>query len=169
MEHFGKKVIIDGIEFPSLKEGRFYQQFIKNCGKNYHVHPSYPLIEKFEVGGYPMRGVTYAPDFVIFDGDEIAHVYDVKTSLSSKAIDNAAKLRFKLFAKRYGVPVEVVVPRKSDFKMKFFGYANARIQTAHAKRDRHGNVKMSKKGNVIYEYYDVHRNVNYDIHDTIGW
>lgn len=115
-----------------------------------------------------MRGISYAPDFVVFDSDEIAHVYDVKTSLSQRAIDSAAKLRFKLFAKRYGIPVEVVVPRKHDFKAKFYGFTNPRLQNAHARRDRHGNVKLNKSGSVMYEYYDVHHSVNYDIHDTIG-
>lgn len=168
IEHFGKTVIIDGIKFPSEKEANFYLHFIKNCGKNYHVHPSYSLIDKFQVGGNSMRGISYAPDFVIFEGDEIAHVYDVKTSLSQLAIDSAAKLRFKLFALRYGIPVEVVVPRKHDFKTKFYGFSDPRLQTPHARHDRHGNVKLSKRGTVMYEYYDVHRNVNYDIHDTIG-
>lgn len=168
MKHFGKKIELDGIKFDSKKEAFFYQHYIENCGKNYHVHPNYPLVDKFPVGGYPMRGISYAPDFVIFNGDEIAHVYDVKTSLSNRAIDGAAKLRFKLFALRYGVPVEVVVPRQHDFKSKFFGFSNTRLQTAYAQRDRHGNVKLNKNGNVMYEYYDVHHNINYDISDTIG-
>lgn len=168
MQHFGKKVEIDGFKLDSEKEAAFYQRFIKNCGKNYHVHPSYPLIDRFPVGGSPMRGVSYAPDFVIFDGDEIMHVYDVKTSLSPLAIDGAAKLRFKMFAVRYGMPVEVVVPRKHDFKVKLFGFSNTRLQNAYARHDRHGNMKLNKKGNVMYEYYDVHHTVNYDIHDTIG-
>lgn len=168
MNHFGKKVECDGIKFDSEKERDFYLRFIKDCGKNYHVHPSYPLFEKFPVGGYSMRGISYAPDFVVFDSDEIAHVYDVKTSLSQQAIDSAAKLRFKLFALRYGIPVEVVVPRKHDFKAKFYGFTNPRLQSAHARRDRHGNVKLNKSGSVMYEYYDVHHSVNYDIHDTIG-
>ena len=65
MNHFGKKVECDGIKFDSAKECDFYLRFIKNCGKNYHVHPSYPLFEKFPVGGYSMRGISYAPDFVV--------------------------------------------------------------------------------------------------------
>lgn len=49
------------------------------------------------------------------------------------------------------------------------GFENPRLQTRHVKRDRHGNIKYTAKGNPQYEYYDVHKNVNYDIHDTIGW
>jgi hypothetical protein len=48
-------------------------------------------------------------------------VIDVKNGFSAYAVDAACKLRFKLFTKRYKVPVEVVVPRKNDFKVKIFG------------------------------------------------
>ena len=36
-------------------------------------------------------------------------------------VDAAAKLRFKLFTEKYKVPVECVVVRKNDFKIKVFG------------------------------------------------
>lgn len=169
MEHFGKKVKLDGYTFDSQKEAQFYQRFIKDCGHRYKVHPSYPLLDKCLVGGYDMKAHGYRPDFVVYDGDEVAHVYDVKTSLDNRAVDASAKLRFAIFARRYGVPVEVVVPRKNDFKTKLFDYSNAKIQKAHAKRDVHGNVKTYKNGHVKYAYYDVHESVEYDIHDTIGF
>ena len=44
------------------------------------------------------------------------HVYDVKNSFGIYGIDAAAKLRFRLFAGKYGHPVEAVVVRKYDFK-----------------------------------------------------
>lgn len=169
MEHFGKEIELDGYKFDSEKEAHFYQRFIKNCGRNYKVHPTYPLLDKFPVGGYNMRGISYTPDFIVYEEGEIAHVYDVKTSLDARAIDTAAKIRFKLFAHRYHMPVEVVVPRKNDFKMKVFNFGNTKVQAAHAKHDRKGNVKTYKNGHIMYDYYDVHKNVNYNLHDTIGF
>lgn len=169
MKHFGKKVEFDGYTFDSGKEKNFYERFIKSSGRNYKVHPTYQLLDKFSVGGYTMRGLSYTPDFVVYEAGEIAHVYDVKTSVDMKAIDVGAKIRFILFAYRYRVPVEVVVPRKNDFKMKLLSFSNTRIQQAHAQHDRKGNVKTYKNGHIKYAYYDVHKNVDYDIHDTIGF
>ncbi len=96
MEHFGKKVKLDGYTFDSQKEAQFYQRFIKDCGHRYKVHPSYPLLDKCLVGGYDMKAHGYRPDFVVYDCDEVAHVYDVKTSLDNRAVDASAKLRFAI-------------------------------------------------------------------------
>ncbi|WP_323067565.1 hypothetical protein [Limosilactobacillus reuteri] len=30
-------------------------------------------------------------------------------------------------------------------------------------------MKRKKNGEPMYDYYDVHKSVNYDIRDTIGW
>lgn len=46
------------------------------------------------------------------------YVYDVKSGFTSYAINSGANIRFKLFAFKYNQPVEVVVPRKHDFRMK---------------------------------------------------
>ncbi|AZA17298.1 MAG: Holliday junction resolvase (endogenous virus) [Lactobacillus phage ViSo-2018a] len=87
------------------------------------VHPNYRIIDKFELeSGLNIRGAAYTPDVVIEDRQgNLLHVYDVKNSFTAYGIDAAAKLRFKLFTKRYGVPVECVVVRKNEFKVKVFG------------------------------------------------
>ena len=170
MKHFNKWIVIDGYKFPSEKEANFYLRFIKTCGKRYEVHKSFELISKFSVGGYKQRSITYTPDFVIFDADgRIEHVYDVKSGINQRAVDTAAKIRFKLFSLKTGLPVEVVVPRKHDFKMKLYGFTTNRIQDPHVRYDRHGNMKQKDNGEPMYDYYDVHRSVNYDIRNTIGW
>ena len=116
-----------------------------------------------------MRGLTYAPDFVVYGTDgQIEHVYDVKSGINQRAVDTAAKIRFKLFSLKTGLPVEVVVPRKHDFKMKLYGFTTNRIQDPHGRYDRHGNIKRKENGEPMYDYYDVHKSVNYDIRDTIG-
>lgn len=62
-----------------------------------------------------------------------------------------------------------MVPRKHDFKMKLFGFTNPRIQEAYAHHDIHGNVRLRKNGEPYYDYYNVYKNINYDVHDLIGF
>lgn len=170
MNYFGKKVHYKDWNFDSEKERDFFIRFIENSGKKFKVHPSYKVVDKFPVGGYNQQGITYAPDFVLFDDEgAIAHVYDVKTGINQRAVDTAAKLRFKLFSLKTDLPVEVVVPRQHDFKMKLFGFTDPRIQEAHARHDRHGNVKRNNKGNPMYDYYNVYKSIDYDVHDLIGF
>ena len=68
-----------------------------------------------------------------------------------------------------GLPVEVVVPRKHDFKMKLFGFTNSRIQEAYARHNIHGNVRRRKNGEPYYDYYNVYKSIDYDVHDLIGF
>lgn len=174
MNHFGKKVHYKDWDFDSIKERDFFIQFIESSGKKFKVHPSYKIIDKFPVGGYNQRGITYAPDFVVYSHDgAVEHVYDVKTGINQRAVDTSAKLRFKLFSLRTGLPVEVVVPRQHDFKMKLLGYGKSDIQPAHKQYDKHGKLKTHKtrKGEVVptYAYYNVYKNIDYDVHDLIGF
>ena len=113
--------------FDSQKEFLFYQRFLEKYDRPdsefiVKIHPNYEIIEKFKISGLEIRGANFKPDFVIEDrqGKKL-HIYDVKNGFTAYAIDAAAKLRFKLFTKRYGIPVECVVVRKNDFKVKVFG------------------------------------------------
>lgn len=161
MKHFGKKVYYKDWDFDSIKERDFFIQFIENSGKKFKVHPSYKIIDKFPVGGYNQRGITYAPDFVVYSNDgAVEHVYDVKTGINQRAVDMSAKLRFKLFSLRTGLPVEVVVPRKHDFKMKLYGFTT-NFQEPHTRKKRNGKV--------VTDYYNVYKNIDYDIADLIGF
>lgn len=114
----GKKITIDGYKFDSHQEADFYVQFIKGAGLPFQVHPTYPIIDKFAVGGINMRGLTYTPDFVIKDSTGRDRCFDVKNSFTGYGVNAEAKLKFKLFAKRYNSPVEVVIPRKGWFWLK---------------------------------------------------
>lgn len=170
MEHFGKKVELDGYKFDSQKEAQFYLQFIKLSGKRFDVHRQFEIVSKFKVGGYNQRGVTYTPDFVVYnDHNDIMHVYDVKTSLSGKGIDSGAKLRFKWFMHRYRIPVEIVVPRAHDFKMALYGFTTLTMLDQHVQHDRSGNAKHYKNGNPRFDYYNVYQDINYDVHEFVGW
>lgn len=142
--YFGKKVKLDGYTFDSKKEAQFYLQFVKPSGMRFDVHPHYRVIDLFPMGGYRMRGMTYTPDFVLTRPDgSIAHVYDVKAGFTNYSVSTAARLRFKLFALRYHVPVECVIVRKHDFRVKILGFT----------------TKLDE-----YQRQDV----NYDLSDIIG-
>ena len=128
VKHFGKKTEYNGYKFDSLKEKDFYQRFCEKYDTESSelkvlVHPSYPIIDKFVIGsGLTIRGAKYTPDVVITgQHGEFLHVYDVKNSFSVYGVDSAAKLRFKLFTKLYKIPIECIVPRRNDFKVKVFG------------------------------------------------
>lgn len=127
VKHFGKKTEYNGYMFDSLKEKDFYQRFCMKYDRpdselKILVHSSYPTIDKFEVAGITMRGSRYTPDIVVTDQQgNLLHVYDVKNDFSSYGVDSAAKLRFKLFAERYKIPVECVKVYKDHFKVKIFG------------------------------------------------
>ena len=125
----GEKTEYHGYKFDSIKEMAFYQRFLEKYDNDpdsklvIKVHPSYSVISGFELeSGLKFRGAKYTPDFTVEDRQgNLLHVIDVKNGFSAYAIDQAAKLRFKLFTKRYKVPVEAVVIRKNDFKVKIFG------------------------------------------------
>lgn len=121
---FGQKTHFDGYTFDSKKEEAFYRSFVKTSGYKFTVHERFKLHDKIELLGglIKLRGSYYTPDFVLYDDNgEIAHVIDVKNSFTSFAIDAAASLRFKMFALTYHIPVEVVVPRVTSFKVKVMG------------------------------------------------
>ena len=169
MDHFGKRVVYDGYTFDSAKERDFYVKFIKPSGLRFEVHPNFKIIDKFMVGGTYVRGVWYKPDFVVYDHDgEIKHVYDVKPSVDSQGTDTAAKLRFKLFEKRYRIPVEVIVPRKHDFKMTILGITDLSLLDKHVKRDRQGREKQTAARNYQFGYHNVYTDINYSVWDIIG-
>lgn len=113
----GIKVSFDGYKFDSQKEYLFYSKFVKGSGYKFDVHPAYELVATTPIEQAKIGSARYTPDFVIYDdGGKIKHVYDVKNSLTVYGIDASAKLRFRLFAARYGIPVEAVVVRANDFK-----------------------------------------------------
>lgn len=78
--------------------------------------------------------------------------------------------RFKLFALKNNLPVEIVVPRAHDFKMTMFGWTKNAMLDQHVHYDIHGKMKINKhNGQPIYDHYNVYKGINYDIHDLVGW
>lgn len=124
----GNKVNYRDYIFDSQKEFFFYQRFCEKYDRPdsdfiVKIHPGYDIIDSWELeSGLKIRGAKFTPDVVITDKQgNLLHVYDVKNGFTSYAIDSACKLRFKLFTRRYEIPVEVAIVRKNDFKVKIFG------------------------------------------------
>lgn len=114
----GNKIKSDGHTFDSKKEFDFYDRFVKDCGYDYEVHPRFILRKLTEIDGAKISAIRYTPDFIIYERNgRFKHVYDVKNSFGAYGIDQSNKLRFKLFAEEYGIPVEAVVVRTNDFKV----------------------------------------------------
>ena len=143
LQHYGNKIKEGGTTFDSQKEYNFYKKFLENSGYKIIVHDKFRLLDKVVIDDkISIRGITYRPDFVVLDKDDIiTHVYDVKNGFTNYAIDRGANLAFKLFAETYKIPVEVVVVRTHDFKTKILG--------------------TTKKYEIQY-----HDNVNYDWRDN---
>ena len=97
----GNKVNYKNMIFDSQKEFLFYQRFLEKYDRSDSefvvlVHPSYNIIDKFEISGLTIRGARYTPDMVVTDKQgNLLHIYDVKNGFTAYAIDAAAKLRFK--------------------------------------------------------------------------
>lgn len=43
--HFGKKVVIDGLKFDSMKEASFYQLYLKPSGYQFTTQERFTLLE----------------------------------------------------------------------------------------------------------------------------
>ena len=168
MEHKAQKVVIDGYTFDSKKEGQFYWQFVKNYGLKFEVHPHFRYVDKKAKDGLNIGSKIYTPDFVIYEGGEIKHIYDVKTSVSLYGMTQGARDNIYWFQRMTPYWVQLVVPRSHDFQMTLYGTTSKTVLDAHAHRDRHGNVKYTSNGNCKYDYYNVYPDFNYDLRDIVG-
>lgn len=120
--HFRQKVTIDGIEFDSKREAAFYQNFFRGKVARFTYHPKFVIDEQFQLGGRKVKAKTYVPDFLIYNKEgDWAHVIDIKTGFSFKAIDSGTRDKFRMFEKFYNFPVEIVVPSTKTFRVKILG------------------------------------------------
>ena len=143
--HFAKKVELDGYRFDSQKEAAFYQRYVKSSGYKFECQKNFVLMDKYEgLGVVNLKRTAYKADFVIYNEDgSIKHVYDVKNGYTEYAIDPKSKLKFSLFARKYGVPVEVVVMRKNYFNVAILGTTK--------------KVKPVPMVNIDYDWQDIIR------------
>ena len=95
-----KKVVIDGIEFPSEKEGERYIELkmLEKAGKikDLKLQPVFLLQEGFYYQGKAIRQITYRADFEYVNEKGERVVEDVKGFRTE-----VYKLKKKLFLKKY--------------------------------------------------------------------
>ena len=143
-KYFNKRIVKYGEKWDSKKELIFFERFIMPNVKPYnsssklicHVHQGFILRHKQKCRGLNVPSEKYTPDFVIYNEDlEMVHVYDVKSSISTKrpakSATQSANSKFKWFSTIYDIPVEVVVPREHDFKMAMTVYGSQLPITYH--------------------------------------
>lgn len=140
--HFGKKVVLDGFKFDSLKEATFYQRYIKPSGYSFTCQQRFTLLDTFTLELIKLRQTAYKSDFVVYDENgELKHVYDVKNGYDEYSIDKKSKIKFSLFARKFKVPVEVVVLRPNHFDSAVIGTTK--------------RVKPVAKQNIDYDWQDL--------------
>ena len=120
----GKKIEKYGEKWDSQKELWFYERFImdKWPSRLVSIHPKFELLKLKKIGIASISSISYTPDVVIYTRDgHLKHVYDVKNSFGPYGIDNGNRLTFRLFAMKYGIPIEAVVVRSHDFRCMAIG------------------------------------------------
>ena len=104
---YGNHVVrYDGYKFDSDQEFERYvylkNQQIRGKISNLTVHPEYPLLSTFSVGGKKFREIKYIADFeYIKDGFTV--IEDVKGVET-----DVFKLKYKMFAAKYGKIISIV-------------------------------------------------------------
>lgn len=133
-----KKMVVDGIKFDSKAEARYYEKlrdsgmsFMPLSGRYCSIQHDVILQDSFVLDGKKFQPVKYRADFVIFDGQKIIKVIDVKGYQ-----DSFSKLKMKMFAFRYGFPVVFAkYDKPRDVFIEMSCFESARLQDKRA-RDR---------------------------------
>ena len=99
-KYHAKKVLINGIQFDSIMESRFYLllQAFKRTGKiiNFEMQKKFVLIPSFKKNGKTIREIAYIADFVVYGNDGKVDVIDIK-GLETPEF----KLKYKMFERFY--------------------------------------------------------------------
>lgn len=94
------KVTIDGHKFDSRTEGDYYYKLkidkANGLIKDFKIHPTFVLQEKFKYNGKTIAAITYTPDFEVENLDGTIDMIDVKGVKTE-----AFKLKEKLFKYKY--------------------------------------------------------------------
>lgn len=108
-----KKVVVDGIEFDSKIEARYYEhlKLLKTQGivKDFELQPKFTLLESFKKNGKTYRAITYNADFKVEYVDGHIEVIDVKGMVTQQF-----ELRRKLFEYRYPYELKLITYSKID-------------------------------------------------------
>lgn len=143
-----KKTTIDGIEFHSQMEARYYQHLKTLIEKGevleVELQPSFLLQERFTKNKKTFRPITYTADFKVtyIDRTEIVDVKGRK--------DESFKLRHKLFEYKYR-DLSLILLTDELKHGEFISYSQYLIEKRKRKRVKTGDQSRSKvirrKGN----------------------
>ena len=103
-----KKVVVDGYNFDSKAEARYYQKlrdsgesFLPLSAEYWEMQKMIPIQPACELKtGEKIQAVRYKADFVKYKDGQIVKVVDVKGYQDAISV-----LKMKMFAKTYGYPV----------------------------------------------------------------
>lgn len=103
-KYHNKKIVIDGIEFHSKKEGNRYRELklLERAGmiKDLEIQPAFLLLPGFKKNGITYQKTTYIGDFKYFDVEQDKYIVeDVKSPATAK--DKVYRIKKKLFEYKY--------------------------------------------------------------------
>lgn len=102
-KYHSKKVVIDGIEFQSHKEGNRYSQLkiLEKAGliKDLELQKTFELQEGFKLNGKSHRKITYIADFYYYDNHLKRYVVEDVKGYKTEVY----KLKKKMFMYKYQV------------------------------------------------------------------
>ena len=101
-KYFNKKVIIDGIKFQSIKEGKRYNELkiLKQAGliKELELQKTFELQPKYtNERGEHIRAITYKADFFYYDNEKEQYIVEDTKGFRTEVY----KLKKKLFEYTY--------------------------------------------------------------------
>ncbi|GIN93348.1 hypothetical protein J22TS1_43990 [Siminovitchia terrae] len=110
-----KKVKVDGYEFDSIAESKYYQQlkWLQECKEiaSFRLQPRYLLQEAFKKGAKTHRKIEYIADFEIHHKDGSIEVVDVKGVKT-----DVFRMKEKMFHKRYSHKLSIVGYKNGKFE-----------------------------------------------------
>jgi hypothetical protein len=118
-----KKIVIDGMEFDSLLEGRCYVA-LRDAGIKFEVQKEFPIIPSFKYCGKAIRPMRWTADY---------YLPDLNIVCEAKGLPNESfPLRLKMFMWRYslekgGGEPEVFLVKNSKEIGDFINYVKEKM------------------------------------------
>lgn len=100
------KIQVDGIEFDSKAEARYYYDLKAKGVKNFKTQEVFTILETLKLNGKTRQKRVYKPDFTFYDDNgALTKVVDVKGGHAT--ITEASSLRMRVFMDRYKIPITI--------------------------------------------------------------
>lgn len=107
MKYHNKKIVIDGIKFDSIREGKRYQELklLERAGiiDNLELQKEFELQPSYKKNGKTVRKISYLADFCYYENGKYI-VEDVKSKATSK--DKTYRIKKKIFEYKYDFEIK---------------------------------------------------------------